>query len=138
MDDTRLSKTSVNFYFSVPPPQGTTQGWVVENLPLIKVPLRVVEYNQGISTYNETYFQGVNAFTNEYTTENMAILEPIDGSPAPLIDVPVYVKGSPSMIHEPYYSTNFIAGHFNTFTYDPKAKVIVKSKHKDREQPAYS
>jgi len=115
----------INFYFSVPPPPGTTEGWIVENLPLVKVPLRVTDYNSNISTYNEQYFSNPGTFAEMYRTESLAILEPIDGSPAPSIDVPVYVKGSPSTIHEPYYSTSFIPGHFNTFTYDPKAKVIV-------------
>jgi len=97
----------VNFIFSVPPPQGTGKGWIVENLPGITMPLRVVSYSQGISDYNS------------------AILEIIDDSPAPKIDVPVYVKGYPAIIHEAYYTNTIVPGNFTTISYDPKGVVIL-------------
>jgi len=109
----------INFIFSVPPPQGTGSGWIVENLPGIKSPLKVISYFQGISTYGTTS-AGVD--TNR---ENLAILETIDGSPAPNINVPVYVNGSPAIIHEAYYKTTFVPGRFTTRTYDSKAPVIL-------------
>lgn len=112
----------VNFYFSVPPPQNTGPGWIVENLPGIKSPLRVTSYQQGGLTYDGSAFR---AGVTGTETENLATLETVDGSPPPLIDVPVYVQGSPAVIHEAYYTTTFVPGHFTTFTYDPKTKVIL-------------
>ena len=92
----------VNFYFSVPPPQGTGPGWIVENLPGIKSPLTV------------------------YTvSESIAILQTVDGSQPPMIDVPVYVQGSPAIIHEAYYSTTFVPGNFTTETFDLKSRIIL-------------
>ena len=112
----------VNFIFSVPPPQGTTKGWIVENLPGIKPPLRVVSYSQGITTYGTT---STRVSTDNVVSETMATLESIDGSPPPATNVPVYVQGSPAIIHEAYYSTTFVPGYFTTNTYDPKATVIL-------------
>jgi|LauGreDrversion4_1035100.scaffolds.fasta_scaffold00284_4 hypothetical protein len=110
----------VNFIFSVPPPQGTGKGWIVENLPGITMPLRVVSYSQGISTYEVT------AIASDYiVTQNLAILETIDGSPPPKIDVPVYVKGYPAIIHEAYYTNTIVPGNFTTRSYDPKGIVIL-------------
>ena len=112
----------INFIFSVPPPQGTTKGWIVENLPGIKPPLRVTSYTQGITTYGTaTTRSGV----QNVTSENMATLETIDDSPLPMTNVPVYVQGAPAIIHEAYYSTTFVPGYFTTNTYDPKAVVIL-------------
>ena len=113
----------VNFYFSVPPPQNTGPGWIVENLPGIKSPLRVVSYQAGVSTYSRTL--DPDPEVQKITTENLATLETVDGSPPPMIDVPVYVQGSPAIIHEAYYTTTFVPGHFTTFTYDPKMKIIL-------------
>jgi len=113
---------TIQFVFSVPPPQGTGPGWIMENIPGIQVPLKVVSYSQGIATRAE----GNNlASEQNLVFQNMAVIEPVDDSPAPPIDVPVYVKGSPAVIHEAYFSTNFIPGHFTTETYDPKLKVIL-------------
>jgi len=112
----------VNFIFSVPPPQNTEAGWIVENLPGIKTPLRVTSYSQGILTYKRS----MTAIASDYTTsENMAILETVDGSPPPNINVPVYVQGSPAIIHEAYYTNTFVPGYFTTNTYDPNAIVIL-------------
>ena len=113
----------VNFYFSVPPPQNTGPGWIVENLPGIKSPLRVMTYEAGVSTYSRTL--DTDPELKKTITENLATLETVDGSPPPLIDVPVYVQGSPAIIHEAYYTTTFIPGHFTTFTYDPNTKIIL-------------
>jgi hypothetical protein len=113
----------VNFYFSVPPPQNTGPGWIVENLPGIKSPLRVMTYEAGVLTYSRTL--DPDPEVQKIITENLATLETVDGSPPPLIDVPVYVQGSPAIIHEAYYTTTFIPGHFTTFTYDPKTKIIL-------------
>ena len=112
----------VNFIFSVPPPQGTTKGWIVENLPGIKPPLRVTSYTQGIKTYGTTT---LGYATDIINSETMATLETIDDSPPPMTNVPVYVQGSPAIIHEAYYSTTFVPGYFTTNTYDPKAVVIL-------------
>jgi len=112
----------INFIFSVPPPLGTGKGWIVENLPGIKPPLRVTSYSQNIPTYQTT---AIGYATNITNSENIAILETVDGSPPPTINVPVYVQGSPAIIHEAYYSTAFIPGYFTTNTYDPKAVVIL-------------
>lgn len=112
----------VNFIFSVPPPQGTGKGWIVENLPGITMPLRVVSYSQGISTYDRQ----VTAIESDYiVTQNLAILETIDDSPPPKIDVPVYVKGYPAIIHEAYYTNTIVPGNFTTRSYDPKGVVIL-------------
>ena len=114
----------INFYFSVPPPQNTGPGWIIENLPGIKSPLRVMSYEAGVLTYDPNS-AALNAGYIKNISENLAILETVDGSPAPLIDVPVYVQGSPAIIHEAYYTTTFVPGHFTTFTYDPKSRVIL-------------
>jgi len=112
----------VNFIFSVPPPQGTGKGWIVENLPGITMPLRVVSYSQGVSTYDRQ----VTGIASDYiVTQNLAILETIDGSPPPKIDVPVYVKGYPAIIHEAYYTNTIVPGNFTTRSYDPKGVVIL-------------
>ena len=118
----------INFYFSVPPPRTTGAGWIVENLPLVKVPLKVLSYSAQIDTYSNTYTgQTKNnaTFAQNVVHESLAILEPIDGSPPPLTDVTVYVKGEPTIIHEPYYSTTFVPGFFTVSTYDPDALVIL-------------
>lgn len=112
----------INFVFSVPPPQGTDKGWIIENLPGIKPPLRVTSYSHGISTYGTT---NVNSTNINVVSENMATLETVDGSPPPVINVPVYVQGSPAIIHEAYYSATFVPGYFTTRMYDPKAVVIL-------------
>jgi Large eukaryotic DNA virus major capsid protein/Major capsid protein N-terminus len=123
----------VNFHFSVPPPQGTGPGWIVENLPGINTPLRVVSYDPNLETYSKkytgktanqaTYVEGNNVY------ENLAILELVDGNPPPVIDVPVYVHGSPAIIHEAYYSTTFTPGNFNfnsmSEIFDPTTKIIL-------------
>lgn len=112
----------INFVFSVPPPQGTGVGWIIENLPGIKSELKVTAYFQGLSTSGiSTTLNG----TEGVIKENLAILETIDGSPAPNINVPVYVNGSPAIIHEALYKTTFTPGRFTTRTYDPKAVVIL-------------
>lgn len=112
----------INFIFSVPPPRGTGKGWIVENLPGIKPPLRVTSYGQNIPTYQTT---AIGYATNITNSENIAILETVDGSPPPTINVPVYVQGSPAIIHEAYYTNTFVPGYFTTNTYDPKAVVIL-------------
>jgi len=106
----------INFYFSVQPPPGTENGWIVENLPLVSVPLRVTFFSPDIVRFTGN--------SNE-VRESLALLEPIDGSPPPLTDVPVYVKGSPTVIHEPYYSKKFVPGFFTVNTYDPNKLITI-------------
>ena len=119
----------VNFQFTVPPPLRTGPGWIVENLPGIKSPLRVVMFEPRIATYSNLYTgQTMNQATyvaGNDVYESLAILEIIDGSPAPLIDVPVYVQGSPAVIHEAYYSTVFVPGNFTERTFDLNARIIL-------------
>jgi len=111
------------FYFSVPPPQGTGPGWIVENLPMIKTALRVTSYTPGVTSLQPDYYEG--GALPVTTTATIATLETVDGSPLPVIDVPVYVQGLPAVIHEAYYTTTFVPGHFNVFTYDAKVTVTV-------------
>jgi len=122
----QITPGTVNFYFSVPPPQGTSVGWIVEHLPGIKVPLKVTSYRPGAA--NLTTFAG------PYTNETLATLQTVDGSPLPTTNVPVYVNGAPAVIHEADYSETFVPGFFTVedFTQD---KVILNQNIKLGDAP---
>lgn len=84
------------FYFTAPPPQNLTNGWVVTGLPTISVPMIITSYSEG------------------YT------LQTVDGSvPADTV-ADVYVSGVPALLKEPTFSTIFAPGKFTSFQKTPK------------------
>lgn len=84
------------FYFTAPPPQNLTSGWVIAGLPTISVPMIITSYSEG------------------YT------LQTVDGSvPADTV-ADVYVSGVPALLKEPTFSTIFAPGKFTSFQKTPK------------------
>ena len=92
-----------SFYFSVPPPPGTGAGWIIEGLPTLG-PLKLLDFEQNISP-------GVDEAGNKLPPVTVSTCEPVDGSFPPNAG-PVYVKGTPSLIHEPEPSLTFTPGKF--------------------------
>jgi hypothetical protein len=126
----QITPGTVNFYFSVPPPPSTSIGWIVENLPGIKAPLQVASYSPGVATYAAN----PNTFTGAYTSEILATLQTVDGSPLPNTDAPVYVNGAPAVIHEADYTTTFVPGFFTVENFT-QAKVILNQNIKLGDAP---
>ena len=83
------------FYFTAPPPQTLTVGWIVTGLPTVSVPMKVTSYSQ-----------------------KWATLETIDGSIPPVTTADVYVSGMPVMIEEPAFTNIFVPGKFTSFRGD--------------------
>ena len=81
------------FYFSAPPPEGTTVGWFVVGLPTLGVS-KISEFNQ--------------------LAETSAVLKPLDGKPVPDTGRRIYVRGGGAMAVEPKFVPVFEPGTFST------------------------
>jgi hypothetical protein len=60
-------------------------------------------------------------------SNTVVFLNTTDGSPCPETPVPVYVQGSPVVIHEPLFSTTFVPGTFSSEEFDTSQPVYVNS-----------
>ena len=95
------------FYFSTPPPVGTKAGWIIEGLPTLSGPQKVMEFNQEIP---QTV---MNKEKSQFNTIRVttAVLQAIDGT-IPENAAPVNVKGFPAIIHEPDVKIEYTPGRF--------------------------
>lgn len=95
------------FFFSAPPPSGTAAGWIIEGLPTLG-PCKLLDFDQNIPERH------LNAAGTGYVNVllTLATLQPVDGS-FPADSGPVYVKGFPSVIHEPSPTAEYVPGKFN-------------------------
>jgi len=83
---------TTKFTFTAPPPTNMAPGWIMVGLPTFQVPLKVTSIS-----------------------ENVVTIVPADGSPIPVMTVPVYVNGAPAMIQQPNYTSTFTPGRFTTY-----------------------
>lgn len=88
INDGNLTK----FTFTAPPPGTMGPGWVMTGLPTFQVPLKVTS-----------------------VLDNVATIIPVDGSPIPVMTVPVYVNGAPAAIQQPNYVSTFTPGRFTSY-----------------------
>jgi Large eukaryotic DNA virus major capsid protein/Major capsid protein N-terminus len=90
--------STVQLYFTAPPPQGLVVGWIVTGLPTFSVPLKVTSVSLGVGD-----------------SLPFVTLEPVSGN-IPVSSVPIYVNGVPAMIQEPLFTTEFVPGKFTNYT----------------------
>lgn len=95
------------FYFSTPPPVGTQAKWIIEGLPTLSGPQKILEFNKDIPerVVNKEKSQLIEVLV---TT---AVLQAIDGT-IPEDSAPVTVKGFPAIIHEPDAKIEYTPGRF--------------------------
>jgi len=95
------------FYFSTPPPAGTKAGWIIEGLPTLSGPQKVLEFNQNVPELHINK-EASQFFTVQVTT---AVLQAVDGS-IPENAAAINVKGFPAIIHEPDAKIEYTPGRF--------------------------
>jgi hypothetical protein len=113
------------FYFSIPPPSGVGEGWIIDGLPTLGS-LRITEFEEGVST-------GLDDKGRRLPTVTLARLRPSNGS-IPDNSGPVYVKGFPSIIHEAEPSLTFSPGRFYSHS-NKEENVILHPKITSIEVP---
>ena len=92
------------FYFTAPPPEGTTVGWYIVGLPTLGAS-KISEFNQNTNLTNAG---------QEAVIMTTAILQPLDGKPVPDTGRRVYVRGGGAMAVEPKFVPVFEPGTFST------------------------
>ena len=92
------------FYFTAPPPDGTTVGWYIVGLPTLGAS-KISEFNQNTNLANAG---------QEAVIMTTAILQPLDGKPVPDTGRRVYVRGGSAMAVEPKFVPVFEPGTFST------------------------
>ena len=142
----------LTFVFSEPAIDGFGPGWTVTGLPGFTQPLRVVSFSDlspqisGVRVRpterdddrdrdrdNERGGRPDDRDRDERRgpkpvtvkpppIDQFAIFAPIDGSIPQNTTVSVYVKGGSTLAQEPGYTSEFVAGKFNTFVDDAKAR----------------
>jgi Large eukaryotic DNA virus major capsid protein/Major capsid protein N-terminus len=90
--------------FTAPPPDGTAVGWYIVGLPTIG-PCKI-----------------------ESLEGSLARLVPVDGSIPENTEVPIFIRGAPTMVVEPKYSTDFTPARFYTSELEKRKPVEINPK----------
>ncbi len=108
-------QNQATFYFTAPPPDGTTVGWFIVGLPVLGT-CRITEMGTNLSSDVLSKTEGQLTFVR---------IVPIDGSVPVNTTNRVYVKGDPVRIVEPKYTKQFVPGTFSTDQLGEKPPVVL-------------
>lgn len=115
------------FYFTSPPPDGTTVGWYIVGLPTLGAS-QISEFNSNIL---------VSSVGQDVVMMPRAVLKPLDGKPPPDTPGKVYVRGGAAQAVEPKFVKTFTPGTFSTPNLESRPPVEINPLVKGGKRTKY-